>query len=59
MTIQGVAEQVLASSILMEFAGVDRYGMAKKCLCPNPAMNLSNMMMTKLRLWMGLKSQSE
>jgi len=55
MTIQGVAEQELASSILMEFVGVDRYGMAKKCLCPNSAMNLSNMLMTKLRLWMGVE----
>jgi hypothetical protein len=57
MTIQGVAEQELASSIHKACVGVDRYGMAKKCQCQNSVMNPSNpLRMTKLCLQMGLKT---
>jgi len=46
MTIQGVVEQELASSMRKEFVGVDRYGTAKKCLCQNPAMNARSQFLT-------------
>ena len=35
MTTPGVAELELASSMLKEFVGADRYGMEKKCPCQN------------------------
>ena len=39
MTTPGVAELELASSMLKEFVGADRYGMAKKCPCQNQALS--------------------
>jgi hypothetical protein len=35
IAIPDVAAQALALSILKEFVGVDKFGMARKCVCLN------------------------
>jgi hypothetical protein len=44
MTTPGVAERELASSMLKEFVGAARYGMATKCLCQNLALSPASLL---------------